>query len=163
MDEEQTTALAPILATPERRLYAALFKPGVTYQYTRFAILRLLGLVYFVAFVSAFVQLPLGEVGNARRLGPFGLVQDSVQLDRRIDLALHRINIRLEAHQRATVARNGQDQIVRLVIDDPVRIGHRRQCAQHGIGLQVEDHNCPVATAVCNEATAHSRNNRRSV
>ncbi|HEX7601859.1 MAG TPA: lipase maturation factor family protein [Polyangiaceae bacterium] len=58
MDDEQTAALAPILATPERRLYAALFKPGVTYQYTRFAILRLLGLVYFVAFVSAFIQLP---------------------------------------------------------------------------------------------------------
>ena len=43
---------------PERRLFVALFKPGVTYQTTRFFMMRLLGLVYFVAFASAFFQLP---------------------------------------------------------------------------------------------------------
>ena len=65
MDEQENAELAPLLATPERRLYAALFQPGVTYQYTRFAILRLLGLVYFVAFASAFFQLPalIGDDG----------------------------------------------------------------------------------------------------
>ena len=47
-----------MLDTPERRVFGALFKPGVTYQTTRFFMMRLLGLVYFVAFASAFFQLP---------------------------------------------------------------------------------------------------------
>jgi hypothetical protein len=51
--------------SPERRLYRALFKPNVTYAYTRFAILRLLGFVQLVAFASAFGQLPalIGDDG----------------------------------------------------------------------------------------------------
>ncbi len=62
MDEE---APAPEFDTLERRLWRALFKPNVSYQYTRFAILRLLGFVQLVAFASAFVQLPalIGDEG----------------------------------------------------------------------------------------------------
>jgi hypothetical protein len=61
----QDDALLAILETPERRLIARLFDRGVSYRLTRFAILRLLALVYLVAFVVAYGQLvPLvGEHG----------------------------------------------------------------------------------------------------
>ncbi len=61
----QDDALSAILATPERRLLAQLFDRSVTYNLTRFAILRLLAFVYLVAFTVAYTQLvPLvGERG----------------------------------------------------------------------------------------------------
>ncbi len=58
-------ALAAILSTPERRFIARLFDPRVTYRLTRFAILRLLALVYLVGFWVAYAQMvPLvGHLG----------------------------------------------------------------------------------------------------
>jgi len=61
--------LESIRETPERRLVDWLFQPA-SFRFTRFFILRLLGLVYLVAFVVAWTQLtPL--VGN-RGLEPAG-------------------------------------------------------------------------------------------
>lgn len=60
-DEQDEAALAALRPAPWRRLW----DHGSTYLLTRSAVLRLLGLVYFVAFVSALRQAPalIGEHG----------------------------------------------------------------------------------------------------
>ena len=87
----------------------------------------------------------------------------AAEFDRRIDLAIHGIDIRLESHQLIPVAGDSEDQILPLVINNAVRIGHGSEFAQDGIRLEIEDQDGAVAAAIGDEAAAERRNNRRSV
>src|SRR5262245_55134379 len=62
------------LDVPHRRILRAVLDPSEPHRYTRFFLLRLLGLVYFVAFLSFYLQ-------HAPLVGPHGLLPASHWLD----------------------------------------------------------------------------------
>jgi hypothetical protein len=72
---EQEPAVEPWLDVPHRRWLARLHDPAATYALTRFWILRLLGLVYFVAFYSGLRQIGV-------LVGPNGLYPAPLFLER---------------------------------------------------------------------------------
>ena len=95
-------------------------------------------------------------IGN-QRLGR------SAQFDRRIDLATHGVDIRLEGHQLVAVSGDGQNQPRSRVVLNVVGVGHRGQLAQRRIGFQVEDNDGPAAAAIGNKAAVQRRHNRYAV
>src|ERR1019366_1829809 len=87
----------------------------------------------------------------------------TVQRDWRIDLSIHRIDIRLEGHQRVTVAGNSKDQVHRWVINDAVGIRHGGKRTEHGVSLQIEHNNRTAPATIGDKSTSQRRGNRRAM
>ena len=82
----------------------------------------------------------------------------TTQIDRWIDLAIFRIDVGAERHQRVAVSGNRQHPVRSSIVDYAIRVGNGSDATEYGVALEIEDEDRAGAAAVGDESATEPGN-----